>query len=76
MILLGYTVSHMHISPDCEHLRPLLEMPASTTLKAQKRVVAMFSYGKFIDNFSGKIHVLNHNFEFPLSEHILKVFNL
>ena len=61
----------MHISLDCEHFRPILEMPAPTTLNAQKRVV---DYGKFINNFSEKIHVLNHNFEFPLPEHILKVF--
>ena len=62
----------MHISLDCEHLRSLLKMPALTTLKAQKKV--MFSYGKFINNISEKIHVLNHNFEFPLPGHVLKVF--
>ena len=50
-------------------------MPAPTTLKAQKRVIGMFSYhGKFINNFSEKICALNHNFKFPLPEHILKVF--
>ena len=56
LTLLEYNVSQMHISLDCEQLRHLLEMPASTTLKGQKRVVCMFSYyGKFINNFSEKI---------------------
>ena len=65
-------MSHMHILPDCECLRPLLEMPTMTTLKAQKRVLGIFSYyAKFINNFSDKIHVLNNNSEFLLPEHDL-----
>ena len=63
LTLLGYTMSQMHISPDCECLRPLLEMPAPTTHIAQKRVVSMFSYyGKFINNFSEKICVFESKF--------------
>ena len=42
--VLGYTVSYDKISPDRERLRPLLEMPPPSTLKAQKRIVGMFSY--------------------------------
>ena len=64
----------MHISPDCKCLRPLLEKSAPTTLKAQKRVGMFSYYGKFIDNFSEKVCVLNHNFKFPLLERVLKVF--
>ena len=60
--ILGYTITNNSISPDCTRLKPLLEMPPPTTLKAQKRLVGMFSYySKFIKNFSDKICILNRN---------------
>ena len=70
-------MSHMRNSPDNERFRLRLEMPAPTNLKSQKRVVGMFSYDRiFINNLSEKILVLNHNFEFPLPEHVLKGFSI
>ena len=49
-------------------------MPALTILKAQKRVIGMFSIMANISITFQKKFVLNCNFEFPLSEHVLKVF--
>ena len=50
--VLGYTVSYDRISPDQKRLRPLLDMPPPSTVKAQKRIVGMFSYySKFISKF-------------------------
>ena len=67
--VLGYTVSNHQISPDINRLKPLLEMPPPLTLKAQKRIVGMFSYySKFIQNFSEKNHILNGNVTFPISK--------
>ena len=49
--LLGYTISNNKISPDYNRLKPLLEMPPPSTLKAQKRIVGMFSYySKYVKN--------------------------
>ena len=41
--VLGYTVSYDKISPDRERLRPLLEKPPPSTIKAQKRIVGIKS---------------------------------
>ena len=73
--LLGYTVKNNCISPDYKRMKPLLEMPPPSSLKAQKRLVGMFSYySKFIQNFSAKIHTLNHNKVFPVPTEVLEDF--
>ena len=73
--LLGYTVSYQSIRPDQERLRPLLEMPPPSNLKAQKRIIGMFAYySKFIENFSDKIFLLNRNNVFPVSKDVLEAF--
>ena len=75
--ILGHTVSYNSISPDLNRLKPLLEMPPPATLKAQKRIVGMFSYySKFIKNFSDKISVLNKNMNFPVPQHVLEGFQV
>ena len=73
--ILGYTISFNCIRPDQNRLSPLLEMPPPASLKAQKRIVGMFAYySKFIENFSDKIYVLNHNTEFPVPPAVLEAF--
>ena len=73
--VLGYTISHNNIMPDQERLKPLLEMPPPSNLRAQKRLVGMFAYySKFIENFSDKIFVLNRNTTFPVPESVLEAF--
>ena len=73
--ILGYTISFNCIQPDQNRLRPLLEMPPPTGLKAQKRILGMFAYySKFIENFSDKIYILNHNTEFPVPPAVLEAF--
>ena len=73
--VLGYTISQNKISPDYSRLRPLLEMPPPMNLRAQKRVVGMFSYySKFIRNFSDKMLNLNRNTVFPLPPNALEAF--
>ena len=73
--LLGYTVSYQSIRPDQERLRPLLEMPPPSNLKAQKRIIGMFAYySKFIENFSDKIYLLNRNTVFPVPDDVLEAF--
>ena len=53
--VLGYTISHKKITPDQDRLKPLLEMPPPSTLKAQKRIIGMFAYySKLIQNYSEK----------------------
>ena len=75
MTILGYTISHNCISPDQSRLKPLLEMGAPTSLKAQKRLVGMFAYySKFLENFSDKIYPLNHNTQFPVPNSVLEAF--
>ena len=75
--VLGHTVSYNSISPDQNRLRPLLEMPPPHSLKAQKRVVGMFSYySKFIQKFSDKISILNKNTTFPVPPHVLQGFQV
>ena len=50
-------------------------MPPPSTLKAQKRLVGMFSYySKFISKFSEKICVLNRNTVFPIPADVLETF--
>ena len=73
--ILGYTISFNCIQPDQNRLRPLLEMPPPTGLKAQKRIIGMFAYySKFIENFSDKIYILNRNTEFPVPPAVLEAF--
>ena len=73
--VLGYTISHKKITPDQDRLKPLLEMPPPSSLKAQKRITGMFAYySKFIQNFSEKIHPLNHNTTFPVPDPVLNAF--
>ena len=50
-------------------------MPPPLNLRAQKRVVGMFSYySKFIRNFSDKVFNLNCNRTFPLTPEALEAF--
>ena len=50
-------------------------MPPPMNLRAQKRVVGMFSYySKFIRNFSDKMLNLNRNTVFPLPPNALEAF--
>ena len=73
--LLGYTIQNNQISPDYDRLKPLLEMPPPLNLKSQRRIIGMFSYySKFIQNFSKKILLLNHNEKFPLPPSVLHSF--
>jgi hypothetical protein len=73
--ILGYTISHQSIRPDQDRLKPLLEMPPPTSLKAQKRIIGMFAYySKFIENFSDKIYALNRNTVFPVPLNVFEVF--
>ena len=73
--ILGHTVSYNSISPDHSRLKPLLDMPPPSTLKAQKRLVGMFSYySKFIKNFSDKISRINRNVTFPVPCDVLEGF--
>ena len=73
--VLGYTISHDKITPDQSRLKPLLEMPPPSTLRAQKRLVGMFSYySKFISKFSDKICILNRNTTFPVPPPVLEAF--
>ena len=75
--ILGYTISYQHIRPDQNRLKPLLEMPPPTSLKAQKRIIGMFAYySKFIENFSDKIYTLNRNNVFPVPQDVLEAFRL
>ena len=71
--IVGYTISFQSIRPDQERLKPLLEMPPVSNLKAQKRIMSMFGYySKFIENFSDKISILNRNTVFPVSKDVLE----
>ena len=73
--LMGYRISQGLIRPDPERLRPLREMPAPTTLKAQRRVVGMFAYySNWISQFSDKIRLLNQNTEFPPPASVVQSF--
>ena len=75
--LLGYTIENNHIKPDYNRLKPLLEMPPPVNLKSQKRIVGMFSYySRYIQNFSEKIHPLNHNQVFPVPPSVLNSFQV
>ena len=73
--VLGYSISYDKIAPDQSRLKPLLEMPPPSTIKAQKRIVGMFAYySKFISKFSDKICVLNRNTIFPVPPSVLETF--
>ena len=74
--ILGYTISYQSIRPDQNRLKPLLEMPPPSSLRAQKRIIGMFAYySKFIENFSDKILLLNRNTIFPVPQNVLETFN-
>ena len=73
--ILGYTISFQSIRPDQDRLKPLLEMPPPTSLRAQKRIIGMFAYySKFIENFSDKIYLLNRNTVFPVPQNVVESF--
>ncbi|XP_059845836.1 uncharacterized protein LOC132405151 [Hypanus sabinus] len=44
LAILGYVMENGVIGPDPERMRPLLELPLSTTLKALRRCLGFFSY--------------------------------
>ena len=74
--ILGYTISYQSIRPDQNRLKPLLEIPPPSSLRAQKRIIGMFAYySKFIENFSDKILLLNRNTIFPVPQNVLEAFN-
>ena len=54
----------------------MLKMSPPKNLKSQKRIVRMFYYSKFIQNFSDKILLLNNNKEFPLTPPVLHSFEV
>ena len=74
--ILGYRVSHGHIKPDPERLRPLIELPIPRNTKELKRCMGMFAYyARWIPNFSEKIKVLSMTKEFPLVSEATKTFD-
>ena len=74
--LLGYEICKGTIKPDPERLKPLLELPAPATLKAQERVVGTFAYySQWISHFSDKIRPLVQNRTFPLSADVRATFD-
>ena len=75
--ILGYVISNGEIKPDPQRLEPLRKLPPPTDLKSQKRCVGMFAYySHWISKFSEKIRPLITNEKFPLSETVLKSFEL
>ena len=70
--LLGYEISKGIIRPDPERFEALIALPAPCDMKAQQRIVGMFSYySQWFSRFSDKIHPLVVNKTFPLSEKVL-----
>ena len=74
--LLGYQVSHRIIQPDPDRLAPLRDLAPPQTIKAQQRIVGLFSYNsQWIPRFSDKINPLVHNQTFPLPQNVLESFH-
>ena len=74
--LLGYEVSSGVVRPDPERFNALRCLPAPHDLKAQQRVLGMFSYyAQWISHFSDKISCLVQNRTFPLPSDCLNAFN-
>ena len=75
--ILGYIVGNMCIKPDPERMRPLIDFPPPSNLKALRRVLGMFGYcAKWINCFADKIRPLAEATDFPLKESALNAFNL
>jgi len=74
--ILGYRISQGSISPDPEHLRPLIELPIPKPSKELQRCLGMFAYyARWIRNFSGKIKPLTTGkMHFPLQRDAVTAF--
>ena len=73
--LLSYEVSKGTIRPDPERLRPLQELPPPDNIKAQRRIIRMFTnYSFWILNYLLKIQELNNNTIFSISAKIKDSF--
>ncbi|XP_026317739.1 uncharacterized protein K02A2.6-like [Hyposmocoma kahamanoa] len=75
--ILGYNIEDNIIKPDADRLRPLLNLPPPSDLSSLRRVIGMFAhYSKWISNFSEKVHDLTNARIFPLSDNLVKNFNV
>ncbi|XP_026315169.1 uncharacterized protein K02A2.6-like [Hyposmocoma kahamanoa] len=75
--ILGYNIEDNIIKPDADRLRPLLNLPPPSDLSSLRRVIGMFAhYSKWILNFSEKVHDLTNARIFPLSDNLVKNFNV
>ena len=75
LFILGSVIEDGEISPDPDRLKPLLDLPPPTDMRALKRVMGFFAYySQWIQGFSKKIRPLSQSKEFPLSIDALKAF--
>ncbi|XP_059844624.1 uncharacterized protein LOC132404485 [Hypanus sabinus] len=76
LAILGYVVENGVIGPDPERMRPLLELPLPTTLKALRRCLGFFSYyAQWVPHYADKARPLVKSTSFPLSAEACAAFN-
>ncbi|XP_059810217.1 uncharacterized protein LOC132383332, partial [Hypanus sabinus] len=76
LAILGYVVENGVIGPDPERMRPLLELPLPTTLKALRRCLGFFSYyAQWVPHYADKARPLVKSTSFPLSAEACAAFD-
>jgi len=77
LAILGYVVENGVLGPDPDRMRPLLEMPLPTCLKALLRCLGFFAYyAQWVPGYADKARPLLRATSFPLSAEAHQAFDL